>query len=63
MVYPGTLFIGDNGAFLCIPMKIGVRFEQYVPGEERVEHRGRLAERLLDGLAAVLLAYPRAGLS
>jgi hypothetical protein len=27
MVYPGTLFIGDNGAFLCIPMKIGVTFE------------------------------------
>jgi hypothetical protein len=28
MVYPGTLFIqGDNGAFLCIPMKIGVKFE------------------------------------
>jgi hypothetical protein len=21
MVCPGTLFIGDNGAFLCIPMK------------------------------------------
>jgi hypothetical protein len=27
MVYPGTSFIGDNGAFLCIPMKIGVKFE------------------------------------
>jgi hypothetical protein len=27
MVYTGTLFIGDNGAFLCIPMKIGVKFE------------------------------------
>jgi hypothetical protein len=27
MVYPVTLFIGDNGAFLCIPMKIGVKFE------------------------------------
>ena len=27
MVCPGTLFIGDNGAFLCIPMKIGVKFE------------------------------------
>jgi hypothetical protein len=22
--YPGTLFIGDNGAFLCIPVKIEV---------------------------------------
>jgi hypothetical protein len=29
MVYPGTLFIGDNGAFLCIPMQIGVKFEHY----------------------------------
>jgi hypothetical protein len=29
LVYPGTLFIvlGDNGAFLCIPMKTGVKFE------------------------------------
>ena len=27
VVYPGTLFTGDNGAFLCIPMKIGVEFE------------------------------------
>jgi hypothetical protein len=27
MVYPGTLFIGDNGAFLCIPMKLGFKFE------------------------------------
>jgi hypothetical protein len=31
MVYSGTLFMGDNGAFLlvclCIPMKIGVKFE------------------------------------
>jgi hypothetical protein len=27
MVYPDTLFIGDNGAFLCIPIKIGVKFE------------------------------------
>jgi hypothetical protein len=26
-VYPGTLFIGDSGAFLCIPMQIGVKFE------------------------------------
>jgi hypothetical protein len=26
-VYPGTLFIGGNGVFLCIPMKIGVKFE------------------------------------
>jgi hypothetical protein len=31
MVYPGTLFIGDNGAFLCIPMKIGVKFERRAP--------------------------------
>jgi hypothetical protein len=29
MVYPGTLFVGDNGAFLCIPMKIGVKFEHW----------------------------------
>jgi hypothetical protein len=29
MVYPGTLFIGDNRAFLCIPMKIGVKFEHW----------------------------------
>ena len=28
-MYPGTLFIGDNGAFLCIPMKIGVKFEHW----------------------------------
>jgi hypothetical protein len=27
MVHPGTLFIGDSGAFLCIPMKIGVKSE------------------------------------
>jgi hypothetical protein len=27
MVHPGTLFIRDNGAFLYIPMKIGVKFE------------------------------------
>jgi hypothetical protein len=27
VVHPGTLFIGDSGAFLCIPMKIGVKFE------------------------------------
>jgi hypothetical protein len=27
MVYPGTLFIGDNGAFLYIPMKMGAKFE------------------------------------
>jgi hypothetical protein len=30
MVYPGTLFIGDNGAFLFIPMKIGVKFEHWL---------------------------------
>jgi hypothetical protein len=29
MVCPGTLFIGDNGAFLCIPMNIGVNFEHW----------------------------------
>jgi hypothetical protein len=27
MVHPGTLFIGDNGAFLCISVKIAVKFE------------------------------------
>jgi hypothetical protein len=29
MVYYGTLFIGDNRAFLCIPMKMktGAKFE------------------------------------
>jgi hypothetical protein len=27
MAYPGTLFTGDSGAFLCIPMRIGVKFE------------------------------------
>jgi hypothetical protein len=28
-VYPDTLFIGDKfRPFLCIPMKIGVKFEQ-----------------------------------
>jgi hypothetical protein len=27
VVYPGTLFIGDNGAFLCIPMKMGLKFD------------------------------------
>jgi hypothetical protein len=27
VVYPRTLFIADNGAFLCIPMKIGARCE------------------------------------
>jgi hypothetical protein len=27
MVYPGTLFIGDSGAFLCISKKIGVKSE------------------------------------
>jgi hypothetical protein len=35
MVYPGTLFIGDNGAFLCIPMKIGVRFEHWPENTEK----------------------------
>jgi hypothetical protein len=36
MVYPGTscgtlfhLGLGDSGAFLCIPMKIGVKSEHY----------------------------------
>jgi hypothetical protein len=29
MVHPGTLFIGHNGAFLCIPMKIGVKSEHW----------------------------------
>jgi hypothetical protein len=29
MVYPGTLFIGDNGPFLCIPMKIAVKCEHW----------------------------------
>jgi hypothetical protein len=29
-VHPGDLSIGDNGAFLCIPMKIGVKFEHCV---------------------------------
>ena len=29
-VCSGTLFIGDKyGAFLCIPMKIGVKFEHW----------------------------------
>jgi hypothetical protein len=28
MVHPGTLFIGDSGALLCIPMKIGVKSER-----------------------------------
>jgi hypothetical protein len=27
MMHPGTLFIGDSGAFLCIPMKVGVKSE------------------------------------
>jgi hypothetical protein len=27
MVCPGTLFIGDDGAFLCIPMKKEVKLE------------------------------------
>jgi hypothetical protein len=31
MVCPGTLFIGDNGIFLCIPMKIGFKFEHWPP--------------------------------
>jgi hypothetical protein len=29
MVHPGTLFIGDSGAFLCIPMTIGVKSEHW----------------------------------
>jgi hypothetical protein len=31
MVCPGTLFIGDNGAFLCAPVKVGVKFEHWRP--------------------------------
>jgi hypothetical protein len=31
MVHPGTLFTGDSGAFLCIPMKTGVKFEHCGP--------------------------------
>ena len=27
VVHPSTLFIGDSGASLCIPMKIGVKSE------------------------------------
>jgi hypothetical protein len=37
MVYPGNLFIGDNGAFLCIPMKIGVKFEHWARAAARSE--------------------------
>jgi hypothetical protein len=29
MVCPGTLFVGDNGAFLCNPMNMGVNFEHW----------------------------------
>jgi hypothetical protein len=29
MVCPGALSIGDDGAFLCIPMQIGVKFEHW----------------------------------
>jgi hypothetical protein len=32
MVCPGTLFIGDDGAFRCIPMKIGVKSEHWQGG-------------------------------
>jgi hypothetical protein len=32
MVHPGTLFIGDSGAFLCIPIKTGVKFEHWCSG-------------------------------
>ena len=31
MVHPDSLSIGDNGAFPCIPMKIGVKFEHCGP--------------------------------
>jgi hypothetical protein len=42
MVHPGTLFIGDSGAFLCIPMKIGVKSEHPRPAAEpRRRPRGR----------------------
>ena len=27
MAHPSTLFMGDSGALLCTPMKIGAKFE------------------------------------
>jgi hypothetical protein len=35
MVYPDTCFIGDSGAFLCIPMKTGVKSEHCEPHDVR----------------------------
>ena len=40
MVYPGTLFIGDNGAFLCMPTKTGVKFERRAPTAFQLAWRG-----------------------
>ena len=44
MVCLGTLFIGDNMAFLCIPMKTGVKSEHCLKGAragDGADHRAR----------------------
>ena len=41
VVYPGALFIGDNGAFLCTPMKIVAKFRA-LEGRTGVLVRGDL---------------------
>jgi hypothetical protein len=50
MVYSGTLFIGDNGALLCIPTKIGVKFEH---SKSRTRGLGRGKERTAGSAAGM----------
>ena len=60
MVYPGTLFIRDNGAFLCIPMKMGVKCEQggHLGEQQRIEED--VAELVLQPPARRLCLYTKA---
>ena len=48
MVYPGNLFIGDNGVFLCIPMKLESDSSTDFPHGTTASYCGRIAIRLVD---------------
>jgi hypothetical protein len=56
MVCPGTLFIGDNGAFLCIPMKIGVKFEHCFKLPGRAFCPGRVCQCISVHISTLILS-------
>jgi hypothetical protein len=59
MVCPGTLFIGDDGALRCIPMKIGVKSEHWQGGPLAHPPAAGLVRVEREWRGALLRAWPR----